>query len=186
MDRLKFKTAVANCSGAMEATISKNGRSSKSQMSRSNFLRKACSALFAAAIVSFSMGIASCSKKESHVLEKLVGVWEGSFDFIQGETGVTLTVYKEGEAYKAIFEFYNLPGQTNTEEGKYYMNVSFNEYYEEYFLEGYEWIENPGNDFFGSHDFANLVGTINGKVFSGTARFGYYAILPDTFHLSKK
>ena len=40
MNKQVFKTigAVANQSGAMEAdTISKNGRSSKSQMSRGNF-----------------------------------------------------------------------------------------------------------------------------------------------------
>ena len=38
-----IEVAVANQSGAMEAEpISKNGRSSKSQMSRGNFLRKAC------------------------------------------------------------------------------------------------------------------------------------------------
>jgi|GEM_PF-7061660 len=35
-----IEAAVANCSGAMEAdTISKNGRSSKSHMSRNNFLK---------------------------------------------------------------------------------------------------------------------------------------------------
>jgi hypothetical protein len=40
MNQLEFKTvAAANNSGAMEAdTISKNGRSSKSQMSRENLL----------------------------------------------------------------------------------------------------------------------------------------------------
>ena len=44
LDKSNFsiEVAVANCSGAMEAdTISKNGRSSKSQMSRKNLMNKA-------------------------------------------------------------------------------------------------------------------------------------------------
>ena len=41
MSRLKFKVAVANQSGAMEAeTISKNGRNPKSQTSRANVTNK--------------------------------------------------------------------------------------------------------------------------------------------------
>ena len=54
MEKVFFKTngAVAIQSGAMEAdTISKNGRNSKSQMSRGN-LRKVCFALLAAGILS--------------------------------------------------------------------------------------------------------------------------------------
>jgi len=54
------KTAVANQSGAMETrdhstcasrSASKNGASSKSQMSRGNFLRKACFAVLAAGVI---------------------------------------------------------------------------------------------------------------------------------------
>jgi len=41
MNYLKFKAAIANQGGTMEAdTISKNGRSLKSQMSRGNFINK--------------------------------------------------------------------------------------------------------------------------------------------------
>ena len=64
---LKFSNligaVVANCSGAMEAdTISKNRRSSKSQMSRGNFLRKVCFALLAACFI-----ITSCSVKSKKI-----------------------------------------------------------------------------------------------------------------------
>jgi len=55
---LSIETAVANCSGAMEAdTISKNGRSSKSQMSRRQFLF-----YFVVATFSISVVFTSCTK----------------------------------------------------------------------------------------------------------------------------
>ena len=65
MNRLKFKVAVAN-SGAMETdTISQNGRSSKSQMSRGNFLLKAC---FGLLLVSIFSGCASIVTKSVYPL----------------------------------------------------------------------------------------------------------------------
>jgi uncharacterized protein (TIGR02145 family) len=99
--------------------------------------------------------------EESDASNRLVGVWEGSYVASQGETGLTLTVYKEGGNYKAIFDFYNLPGETNAAEGKYYMTVSYDESTKKYYLEGYEWIVQPG------YAFVDLEGTITGDVFSG-------------------
>ena len=58
MKRVVFKTgaAVANFSGAMEAdTIQKHGRSSKSQKSRGNILRRACFGLLTAGIILLSI-----------------------------------------------------------------------------------------------------------------------------------
>jgi len=54
-----------NSGGVMEAvTISKNGRSSKSQMSRGNFFGKAFLSFFVAAIaVSLVTGLSGCEKK---------------------------------------------------------------------------------------------------------------------------
>ena len=47
MNRLKIETVVANQSGTMEAdTISKNGRSLKSQMSKRNFFKVAACLCF--------------------------------------------------------------------------------------------------------------------------------------------
>ena len=95
-------------------------------------------------------------------LEALVGTYEGSYFPGQGETGLTLTVYNEGGEYKALFDFYSLPGRTNSKSGKYYMNVTYNEETKTYTLTGYEWIEEPS-----LYIFADLEGTLNGDVFSG-------------------
>lgn len=60
---------------------------------------------------------------QRNVLQDLVGVYQGSYFATQGETGLTLTVYEEAGTYRALFEFYNLPGCTNSEEGSYTMLV---------------------------------------------------------------
>jgi hypothetical protein len=111
------------------------------------------------AIIGFSM--AGCDIPEDLSLDELVGVWEGSYGPNQGETGLTLTVYEEGNKYKAKFEFYNLPGRSNSQEGSYYMNVSSDR--SKYILKGYEWIKRPS-----IYNFVDLEGTINGNVFSGS------------------
>jgi hypothetical protein len=98
----------------------------------------------------------------SYSLQDLIGVWEGSYiNASQGETGLTLNVYMEGEKCKAIFHFYNLPGRTNAAEGRYYMNVSFDK--SKYFLNWYEWIENPAGYIYG-----DMEGTIRGDIFNGS------------------
>ena len=58
-----IEAAVANCGVAMEAdTISKNGRSLKSQMSRGNFLRKIFFAVLSAV---FSLAFVACNKDDN-------------------------------------------------------------------------------------------------------------------------
>ena len=111
----------------------------------------------------------------------LVGVWEGSYLANSGENGLTLNVYKDGANYKATFDFYNLPGKTNTREGKYLMNVTYDEAAKRYFLKGYEWIARPASNYV----FVDLDGTINGNVFSGNVR-GSGAGANATFRLVKK
>jgi hypothetical protein len=98
-------------------------------------------------------------------LDNLVGVWEGSYIAGQGETGLTLTVTKEGSEYKAVFAFYNLPGQTNAREGSFRMNASLSR--GKYTLKAYEWIDRPG-----SYNYVDLEGTISGDNFSGTGNSG--------------
>jgi hypothetical protein len=100
----------------------------------------------------------------------LVGVWEGSYRAGQGETGMTLSVFNEGGNYRAIWDFYNLPGRSNSAQGKFYMRVSYNQSTGNFFLEGYEWIERPNN-----YSMANLEGTITGDVFSGFLSGSNYA-----------
>jgi hypothetical protein len=63
----------------------------------------------------------------------------------------------------AIFDFYNLPGRSNSGEGKYYMDVSYNRAREKFYLKGVTWIEQPSG-----YGFADLEGTITGDIFSGT------------------
>jgi len=93
---------------------------------------------------------------------QLIGTWEGSYTANQGETGLTLTVYREGSDYKASFDFYNLPGRNNAQRGKYLMNVTYNETTKTYQLRGYEWVNRPGG-----YTYIDLEGTISGNVFSG-------------------
>jgi len=99
----------------------------------------------------------------AQALGKLVGVWEGSYFAGQGETGLTLSVFEERGIFRAIFDFYNLPGKTNAAYGSYYMRISYNPSTGRYSLTGYRWIERPSG-----WGFADLDGTIAGDVFSGS------------------
>jgi len=105
----------------------------------------------------------SSANQKKQSISDLAGVWKGSYFLYQNEIGLTLTVYKEDANYKATFEFYNLPGKTNTERGKFYMKVSYNQSAKTYYLEGYEWIEDPWG-----YEFIDLEGTITGNTFSGS------------------
>jgi hypothetical protein len=99
----------------------------------------------------------------TQMVENLIGVWEGSYVANQGETGLTLTVTKEGGALQAVFKFYNLPGRTNSASGSYYMNISYQN--GKYRFMGYEWIDHPRD-----YSFLNLEGTVDstGNTLRGT------------------
>ena len=58
--------AVANCSEAMEADTIQNGRSSKSQTSRENILRRACFGLLFVAVL-----MMSCSGRSGKIKEEV-------------------------------------------------------------------------------------------------------------------
>jgi hypothetical protein len=88
------------------------------------------------------------------MVENLIGVWEGSYVAGQGETGLTLTVTKEGGTLQAVFKFYNLPGRTNSASGSYYMNITYQS--GKYTFRGSEWIEQPSG-----YVFLNLEGTVD-------------------------
>jgi len=96
-------------------------------------------------------------------LNDIVGKWKGTYTANQGETGLTLTVYSDRDAYRAIFEFYSLAGKRNAAHGSYHMNVSYNPSTERYFLRGYKWINRPSN-----YRFVHLDGVLSGNVFKGT------------------
>ena len=102
--------------------------------------------------------------KPPNPLDNLVGVWEGSYTGAnQGETGLTLDVYKEKEKYVAVFHYYNLPGRNNVSEGKYYMDVTYSESTGKYFLKANEWIIHPRN-----YTWGDLEGNITGNFFTGS------------------
>ena len=101
-------------------------------------------------------------------LKNLVGTYQGSYFPGQGETGLTLTIYEEAGQYKAIFDFYSLPGRSNSKSGSYYMNVSYNELADTYSFTGYEWIEQPSN-----YVFADLTGACADGVLSGSRPYQF-------------
>jgi len=101
-------------------------------------------------------------------LHALVGEYKGSYTANQGEIGLTLTIYNEGGNYKATFEFYNLPGKSNADNGKFYMNVTYNAPEKKYTLKGYQWVNRPLN-----YGYVDLEGTLAGNMFSGKAISGW-------------
>jgi len=101
-------------------------------------------------------------------LYALVGEYKGSYSANQGEIGLTLTVFNDGGNYKAIFEFYNLPGKSNAENGKFYMNVTYNAPERKYTLKGNQWVNRPLG-----YNYVDLEGTLAGNMFSGKAISGY-------------
>ncbi len=95
-----------------------------------------------------------------HALEQLVGVYEGWYIANQGETALTLIVYEDGEGYHGIFNFYNLPGHDNAEEGSYTMNISQTE--DGFRFDADAWIEKPS-----TYILLDLEGTLDGDTLSG-------------------
>ncbi|MFA5585757.1 MAG: S8 family serine peptidase [Saccharofermentanales bacterium] len=105
-------------------------------------------------------------------LSALEGTYKGSYYATQGETGLTLTVYMEGDRCRALFDFYNLPGRTNAKSGNYTMDVAYDEVRMEYSFKGVEWHVKPT-----TYSFVDLAGTYDGRIISGTN--------PTRFHLTR-
>lgn len=76
-------------------------------------------------------------------IEKIRSVYKGSYVASQGETALTLAIFKIGDDYKAQFDFESLPGRNNAKEGEYYMDVSYDPKTDMYFFDAYEWTEKP-------------------------------------------
>lgn len=94
-------------------------------------------------------------------LKDLLGVYTGSYIATQGETGLTLTIYRENGNYRALFDFYNLPDHTNAKEGSYTMEVSQTDE-GQFRFDADEWIQHPSGYF-----LLNLQGVLQGKTLSG-------------------
>lgn len=87
----------------------------------------------------------------------LAGTYEGWYYAHQGQTGLTLKVYEDGTG---IFEFYNMPGQSNAKDGVYTIQASYDGEY--YTIEGTKWIEQPSG-----YTFVTLTGSLAGSEFTG-------------------
>lgn len=97
------------------------------------------------------------------ILDKLIGKYVGSYTVTSNmKRGLTLTVYWQDGRYEAAFEFYGLPGRAKSEKGKYFMTISYDESKNAYLLDGFEWVDRPGN-----YVFADLIGTLDSNIFSG-------------------
>ena len=103
-------------------------------------------------------------RTQEQALSELVGVWEGSYFTRQGEIGLTLSVFEERGIFRAIFNFYSLPGKRNASYGRFCMRVIYNQATGRHSLIAYRWIERPY-----CHSFVDLEGTLIGDVFSGSS-----------------
>ena len=100
--------------------------------------------------------------RESRDLADVTGVYQGSYYGRQGETALTLTVFETNGKYQALFDFYNLPGRSNAEEGCYLMDVSSAE--DGIHFEAKTWMQKPS-----SYHLVDLQGTLSGNVLSGAS-----------------
>ena len=74
---------------------------------------------------------------------------------------MTLTVYEENGGYRALFDFYNLPGRTNAKEGSYTMDVTVTDQ-GAFRFDADQWVEKPSG-----YRLLDLEGTLQGEVLSG-------------------
>lgn len=92
----------------------------------------------------------------------LPGRYKGTYFAGQGEVGLTLSIYMDGEHPKASFKFYNLPGRTNSKEGEYLMDVKSEG--GQFKFTAREWITRPQG-----YVFVDLSGSLAGDVLAGDA-----------------
>lgn len=86
------------------------------------------------------------------------GTYEGWYYANQGQTGVTLTINDDNTG---VFEFYNMPGQSNASNGSF--NIKAEENGDVLSVEGTEWIERPSG-----YDFVSLDGVVEDGQYIGT------------------
>lgn len=91
-------------------------------------------------------------------VSKLAGTYEGWYYANQGQTGLTLTVEKDGTG---VFEFYNMPGKSNAKNGSYTVKASVSK--KGFRIDGVKWIEKPSG-----YGFVYLDGALDGDIYSGT------------------
>ena len=85
------------------------------------------------------------------------GTYEGWYYASQGQTGTTLTLNPDGTG---VFEFYSMPGKSNSKAGSY--SVTYTEDGGSVTVIGNEWINQPSG-----YIFVSLYGTLDGDIYSG-------------------
>jgi hypothetical protein len=133
------------------------------------------SGLMVISLAMLVIALSGCASLISFPLKDILGVWEGSYTAPQGETGVSLTVFQEGGEVKAIFKFFNLPGQNNAKEGSFYMRGSYDSATKLHTFKAYEWIVRPEN-----YSYVDIQGMVSNGVYSGNV------IDVGTFRMVKK
>ncbi|MDO4618314.1 MAG: C-type lectin domain-containing protein [Clostridia bacterium] len=85
------------------------------------------------------------------------GVYEGWYYANQGQTGLTLTVEEDGTG---VFEFYSMPGNSNSQSGKY--TTKLTEENGQIIISGDKWINQPS-----TYNFVTLKGAYSDGVYFG-------------------
>ncbi len=88
---------------------------------------------------------------------EFAGTYEGWYYANQGQTGLTLTINADGTG---VFDFYNMPGRSNAEDGSYTVKVTRSD--KGYRVSGDQWIEKPA-----TYHFVTFDGSLNGGVYTG-------------------
>ncbi len=148
---------------------------------RKKSTKKIMIALIAAVLLALIIGAWLRSVYINSLCDDLIGTYKGSYFATQGETGLTLTIYKEDKEYKALFDFYSLPGRTNAKSGKYYMDVSYDINTKEYSFDSIKWIDKPT-----TYYFVDLKGKLVGNILSGESptKFSVTKITNETVFIS--
>lgn len=93
----------------------------------------------------------------------IAGLYKGSYQASQGETGLTLHIEQNAGVFSAVFEFYPVgKAKTRSNSGSYIMDVHVDEVTGEIILRGKTWIERPQN-----YGFVHLRGRFSGDRLSG-------------------
>jgi len=104
--------------------------------------------------------------ENERITKEITGVWEGRMN-ASGGMGMKLTIYGSNGNYSAIFDFFSLPGISNSdvENGSMRMNVSYIN--GEYQFEFGNWIVRPRG-----YESIDFKGRVQGNVLSGENKYG--------------
>ena len=119
--------------------------------------RKVAAALLLFFAAAFAPGISA--------QESIAGTWEGTYDCVQGKTGLTLTIGggAPNDGLNGNFRFYPVPGNARAASGDYEVAISFDPQTLRVGVRGTRWVNQPEG-----YIFANLSGVVQGRQLIGT------------------